>query len=55
MVGMQPQFMQSRRDFLATGASGIGTLALASLLRDDGLLAAEASNPLAHKHRSTNF
>src|SRR5947209_12321386 len=44
---------QSRRNFLATTASGIGTLAVASLLRDEGLLAAdatrldEASNPLA--------
>src|SRR5262245_50774568 len=38
--------LQSRRAFLATSASGIGTLALASLLRDDGLLAGEA-NPLA--------
>jgi hypothetical protein len=33
----------TRRDFLATGASGLGTLALASLLRADGLLAAAAS------------
>jgi hypothetical protein len=44
--------VQSRRDFLATSASGIGTLALASLLRDEGLLAAEAtkaSDPLAVK------
>src|SRR4030095_10658994 len=32
----------SRRDFLATSASGIGTLALASLLAQEGLLAAEA-------------
>src|SRR4051812_11891264 len=32
--------LQARRDFLATTASGIGTLALASLLREDGLLAA---------------
>src|SRR5438128_11688345 len=44
--------LQSRRDFLATGASGIGTLALASLLQGEGLLAADAtradvSNPLA--------
>ena len=31
--------LHTRRDFLATGASGLGTLALASLLRDDGLLA----------------
>ena len=37
--------VQSRRNFLATSASGLGTLAVASLLRDDGLLAAEA-NPL---------
>src|SRR4051812_33510338 len=31
---------RTRRDFLATSASGIGTLALASLLQQDGLLAA---------------
>jgi hypothetical protein len=38
----------SRRDFLTSTASGIGLLALASLLRDEGLLAAEAAaNPLA--------
>ena len=35
---------QTRRDFLATSACGLGTLALASLLGQDGLLAAE-SNP----------
>ena len=33
----------TRRDFLATAASGIGTLALASLFRADGLLAAESA------------
>src|SRR5262245_39300597 len=33
----------TRRDFLATASSGLGTLALASLLRENGLLAAEAS------------
>jgi hypothetical protein len=40
--------LQSRRHFLTTAASGIGTLALASLLRDDSLLAgeADAANPL---------
>src|SRR5262245_46863066 len=44
---------QARRDFLATAASGIGTLALASLLRDDGRLRAAAppakddNNPLS--------
>src|SRR6266571_360713 len=38
----------TRRDFLATAASGAGGLALASLLNADGLLASEpASNPLA--------
>lgn len=48
---------QSRRDFLTTSASGIGLAALASLLQDDGLLAAdttasglaEGTNPLAPK------
>src|SRR6266516_7029769 len=45
----------TRRDFLATSASGIGTLALASLLGENGLLAASppagaaAENPLAPK------
>jgi hypothetical protein len=44
----------SRRDFLTTSASGLGMLALASLLRDNGLLAAAPCkpgvvNPLAPK------
>src|SRR5688572_21322428 len=38
---------QTRRDFLATSACGLGTLALASLLGQDGLLAAEA-DPGSH-------
>src|SRR5436305_789671 len=37
--------IQARRNFLATGASGIGTLALASLLRDDGLGSASRNLP----------
>ena len=43
----------TRRDFLATSASGIGTLALSAMLQQHGLLAADASraaapaNPLA--------
>ncbi len=44
--------LQSRRDFLTSSSSGIGLAALASLLRDDGLLAAEAGaavDPLAPK------
>src|SRR6266545_7933528 len=47
----------TRRDFLATAASGLGTLALASLFRADGLLAAESAigsqastNPAAPPH-----
>ncbi|HEX4128856.1 MAG TPA: DUF1501 domain-containing protein [Pirellulales bacterium] len=38
---------RARRNFLATCSSGIGGLALASLLKDDGLLAAEATTPAA--------
>ncbi len=41
---------QNRRRFFTSAASGLGTAALASLLRDDGVLAAEtpdATNPLA--------
>jgi len=42
---------QSRRDFLTSAASGIGMLAPASLFREEGLLAAEATSadPLAPK------
>src|SRR5919197_1059013 len=45
--------LQSRRQFLTSSASGVGLLALASLLRDEGLLAAgppapaDSANPLA--------
>jgi hypothetical protein len=49
--------LQSRRNFLATSASGIGALALASLLRDDGVVAHEPprdpAKPLAA--RSPHF
>src|SRR5438874_13437212 len=38
---------QSRRNFLATSASGIGGLALASLLQQDGVLAQEAARDSA--------
>jgi hypothetical protein len=44
---MHPQaeaLQLTRRDFLATSASGLGTLALASLLQKDGLLAAPSGN-----------
>ncbi len=38
---------RTRRDFLATSASGVGTLALASLLAENGLLAAESKRSAA--------
>ncbi len=38
----------SRRSFLTSGASGLGSLALASLLRDDGLLASDATHQGPH-------
>jgi hypothetical protein len=53
----QQYLQQSRRDFLTSSASGIGMLALASLLKEEGMLAAEAKpaelaavNPLAPRH-----
>lgn len=54
MDPIQEHIRQSRRNFLATTANGVGMLALASLLKNDGLLAADgaasesaAVNPLA--------
>src|SRR4051812_17656950 len=47
--------LQARRNFLATGASGIGTLALASLLRDDRLLAADRKDELSAPLRLPHF
>src|SRR5687767_4390939 len=54
MNPMQKHILQSRRNFLATTANGVGMLALASLLNGDGLLGAESrltktepDNPLA--------
>src|SRR5262249_932061 len=49
---MHPAILQARRNFLCSSASGIGTLALASMLKEDKLLASdpvEAANPLAPK------
>ena len=42
----EERFRQTRRDFLATSSSGLGGLALASLLKQDGLLGDDV-NPLA--------
>ena len=47
MHPIQSQLEQTRRNFLATSASGLGGVALASLLAEDGLLANEFANPLA--------
>ena len=51
MHPLYERLLRSRRDFLTSSASGVGLVALASLLRDDGLLAADAvpANPLAPK------
>lgn len=38
----------NRRRFFATGASGLGTVALAALMQDNGLLAGEVPKQLAH-------
>ncbi|MCI0460225.1 MAG: DUF1501 domain-containing protein [Gemmataceae bacterium] len=45
MHPIQEYALHTRRHFLTTAASGIGTLALASLLQDDGLLASEPTDP----------
>jgi uncharacterized protein (DUF1501 family) len=47
MPSAQSHLEQTRRDFLVTGASGLGGVALASILAEDGLLAKEFANPLA--------
>lgn len=55
MDSMREYVLRTRRDFLTTSASGLGMLALASMLQQDGLLAsspeaaADGSNPLAPK------
>jgi hypothetical protein len=50
MNSTQAVFLPARREFLTSTASGIGLVALATLLQEEGLLAAQAStgvNPLA--------
>ena len=52
MDPIQEKTIQSRRSFLTTAAGGVGGMALASMLCDDGVLATlqpEAVNPLAPK------
>ncbi|WP_020467810.1 DUF1501 domain-containing protein [Zavarzinella formosa] len=41
--------MQSRRNFLTTSANGVGLVALASMLSQDGYLSAAETNPLSPK------
>jgi len=55
---MQPTSLEnlmtkSRRDFLATSASGLGTLALGSLLANDGLLSSADAAPASPAHGSS--
>lgn len=45
----------ARRDFLTSTASGLGLLALASMLRDDGLLAAETPSNDPLRPRFSHF
>jgi hypothetical protein len=42
MQSRHDHLVQSRRNFFATSANGVGLLALATLLRDEGLLSAAA-------------
>ena len=53
MDPIQENILQSRRSFLTTAAGGVGGMALAAMLRDDGVLAAAqpeaVSPPLAAK------
>lgn len=52
MHPVQESMLQARRNFLCSSASGLGSLALASMLKEDRLLASdavEAANPLAAK------
>ena len=46
-MSLQKQSMlQARRDFFTSSASGLGSIALLSMLSEDGLLAADDANPL---------
>src|SRR3954465_8754337 len=49
MHPLEERAVRSRRDFLATSANGVGLLALASLLGEDGRLSAapDPADPLA--------
>jgi hypothetical protein len=57
MNPIENHLLRTRRDFLATSASGLGGVALASLLADEGLLAASAEEGFQDpmKHRKPQF
>jgi len=46
---IEESILLNRRHFLTSTASGVGALALGSMLHDDGLLATEPYNPMAVK------
>ncbi len=48
MDPLQDYMTQTRRDFLATTASGLGSLALLSMLKQDKALGAQANSPFAN-------
>ena len=49
------RLLQSRRDFLTTSANGVGLLALASLLKQDGLLASETAGASSARPALAHF
>ena len=49
MNPMDSSILRTRRDFLTTSASGLGGVALASLLAEEGLLAAPQGNEFEDK------
>jgi hypothetical protein len=57
MNPIENHLLRTRRDFLATSASGLGGVALASLLADEGLLASSAEEGFQSpmKHRKPQF
>ncbi len=52
LISPADSFPQSRRSFFSSAASGLGSVALASLLRDDGLLAGTAKPHFAPKAKN---
>src|SRR4051812_8431439 len=55
MHPLAERLRQSRRDFLATSANGVGLLALASLLQEDGRLTAADDVPSSLAPKAPHF